>query len=653
MLLIKSLVRLRRKALLIQGLCALLAWTPLYLCTSVSQVYAANPGSMALKVRIDITPPDAISDLVVQKSTGTEGSLILNWTEPGNDGMVGQAASYSVRFSTTSNINNLTDFNAATVYNSGWIPGTGGSSRVQSVDNLIPGLTYYFAIRAQDAVGNIATWSRTGVNQTNFAAADDEPPAPVTGLSASAGGSQVTLTWSDLTTAQKTIDWDYYRIYRSSYSNFNPQIAVATTPLTNFIDTQQLVINVTYYYRIVGVDKGVTSVPPYYGNALESISWSTVSAMPIAPVPLAPSNLTGTAVSTTSILWQWQVASATQSGFNLYASTGGTLAQLGPNATSYLETNLTLNTSYGIMIRSFNGSGESTSSANQTRYTLSSPPLGLVSSTATTTTISLLWNANNNLMNTPYLIEIASNPVGPYTFTPLTIVTNTLYISTGLAESTTYTYRLSSENGDGVFNPTSIQISTMTTLIPPGQINTLAASMGPVQSSVLLQWVAPGNDGTSGNITGGLYDIRWSTNPINSDSDFSNIPNSSLYRETLATNTVQGSQQGLVVTGLQFSQILYFAMKVQDGVPNNFSVLSNVVSTNSQTDVIPPAAVTNLTATLISTTSAQLAWTAPGDDGTSFNNTFGAYDIRISTLPEVSLPSQVKTVLSPAKISLD
>jgi hypothetical protein len=48
-------------------------------------------------------------------------------------------------------------------------------------------------------------------------------------------------------------------------------------------------------------------------------------------------------------------------------------------------------------------------------------------------------------------------------------------------------------------------------------------------------------------------------------------------------------------------------------------------------DVTPPAAVTDLAASVVGTTSITLAWTAPGDDGNE--GTAGEYEIRVSTAP--------------------
>ena len=87
------------------------------------------------------------------------------------------------------------------------------------------------------------------------------------------------------------------------------------------------------------------------------------------------------------------------------------------------------------------------------------------------------------------------------------------------------------------------------------------------------------------------------------------------------------------ITGLLPDTDYYFAMKTADEVPN-WSTLSNVAAIRtgpSSSDIIPPAAVTNLAGTWPSGSTIDVTWTAPGDDGAF--GTAALYDIRCSKSP--------------------
>ena len=156
--------------------------------------------------------------------------------------------------------------------------------------------------------------------------------------------------------------------------------------------------------------------------------------------------------------------------------------------------------------------GRSSSSANLTRYTLANPPANVVSTGTSQTTVGITWNSNNNGSSTRYIIWRATSPandfVNYYQLSADTVL-NT-FTSTGLAEGATYTYRIAARNGDNT--DSSLVYSTAASLnVKPGAINTLSASLGAVEGTVILRWIAPGDDGSIGNITNGQYDIRWSS----------------------------------------------------------------------------------------------------------------------------------------------
>ncbi len=135
-----------------------------------------------------------------------------------------------------------------------------------------------------------------------------------------------------------------------------------------------------------------------------------------------------------------------------------------------------------------------------------------------------------------------------------------------------------------------------------------------------MNWTAPGDNGSSGTAT--TYDIRYSTSAITAG-NFS----SATQVTGAPAPAAAGTNQNMVVSGLTADTTYYFAMKTADEVPN-WSAISNVPSAHT-VDSVAPAAVSNLSCSNLTTTSVQLNWTAPGDNGSS--GTATSYDIRYST----------------------
>ncbi len=115
----------------------------------------------------EATPPAAVTDLLTTANTAS--SVTLNWTAPGDDGTVGTAAQYDIRYS-ISIITNA-DFNSATQAANLPVPSTAGTGETFTVTGLTENTTYFFALKTADEVPN---WS----GLSNVANATT-PPAPL------------------------------------------------------------------------------------------------------------------------------------------------------------------------------------------------------------------------------------------------------------------------------------------------------------------------------------------------------------------------------------------------------------------------------------------------------------------------------------------
>lgn len=105
----------------------------------------------------DTTPPACITDLRIGGiAAGSETILILYWTAPGDDDLVGTAALYDIRYARAL-ILTEEDWEAAIPLTGVPAPGPAGSTETFVVVGLVDdGEPYYFCIRAADEAFN---WS--------------------------------------------------------------------------------------------------------------------------------------------------------------------------------------------------------------------------------------------------------------------------------------------------------------------------------------------------------------------------------------------------------------------------------------------------------------------------------------------------------------
>lgn len=115
--------------------------------SSISNVASATIGDVG-----DSVPPEKVSDLRVEATTLRSVTLI--WTAPGDDGAVGAAAQYDLRYALTPI--SAQSWAVATPFPLGHTPGPAGAVESFTVAELQPAKAYYFALKAADEAAN---WS--------------------------------------------------------------------------------------------------------------------------------------------------------------------------------------------------------------------------------------------------------------------------------------------------------------------------------------------------------------------------------------------------------------------------------------------------------------------------------------------------------------
>lgn len=171
-------------------------------------------------------------------------------------------------------------------------------------------------------------------------------PAIPTGLLATPGDTQISLTWTASSGATG------YHVKRSTTSG-GPYVQVAAPAAASYTDTG--LTNGTVYYYVVSAINSVG----------ESPNSTQVNATPAgtAPPPV-PSGLLATA-GDAQVALSWTAVSAASS-YHVRRSTtsGGPYTQVGaPTSASYTDTGLTNGTTYYYVVSSLNSAGESSNSS--------------------------------------------------------------------------------------------------------------------------------------------------------------------------------------------------------------------------------------------------------------------------------------------------
>jgi len=379
----------------------------------------------------DLTPPAAPTGLAAVRG---DGQVALSWTANSETDL----ASYRV----------LRDgVEVATVT---------GTSYTDT--GLVNDRSYAYRLVAVDTHGNRSVPS-AAVSATPT---DLTAPAVPTGLAATGGDEQVTLTW----TANTEPDLATYRVLRDD-------IEIATvTGATSYLDTA-VVDDTTYAYRLVAVDT--------HGN--RSAPTAPVTATPTDRTPPAvPSGLTA-AGGDGRVTLSW--TANTEADLASYRVLRDDVEIATVTATSYVDATVVNDTAYTYRLVAVdthgNRSAPSTAvSATPTDLTAPGTPTGFAAVRGDGR-VDLSWAANPE-----------ADVVGYRLFRDgvlLTTLTGTTYADTAVTNDVTYTYRLAAVDGHG--NPsvaTAPVQATPTDLTAPAVPTGLAATGGDGQVS--LTWTA-------------------------------------------------------------------------------------------------------------------------------------------------------------------
>ena len=268
-----------------------------------------------------------------------------------------------------------------------------------------------------------------------------------------------------------------------------------------------LTIGTTHYYRVAT------------RNSEGLGSWSeTVTAVTRVLAPGAPLNLAAAAAGT-AINLSWDAPAsdggATITSYRIETSSDGDdWTELVPSVagTTYADTGLTVGTTHYYRVAARNSAGLGTASAavSQTARVVAPGAPQNLAAVSHGTTINLSWDApasDGGAEVTSYRIETSTD--GDDWSELVSSVTGTKYADTGLTIGTTYYYRVTARNSEGL-GATSGAVSATVIANLPGAPQSLSAASGG-RTSIDLSWDEPGSDGGSA-ITG--YGIETSADGL-------------------------------------------------------------------------------------------------------------------------------------------
>jgi hypothetical protein len=639
------------------------------------------PGGVMTLPPPDTMPPSAVANLAV--GTPTPTSLTLTWTAVGDDGGIGTATSYDLRYSTSAI--NASNFDSAMPVTGEPTPHVAGTAESMTVTGLSSSTTYYFALKAADEVPNWSPLSNVSSSATQ-PSPDTTPPAAVTTLVAdSTSSTTATLTWTavgdDGNEGQATSYQVRYQlgsaiISESQWQHATP--AEGTIPHSAPAGTMQrmtitgLTPGTTYGIGVRAIDDQgnvgglsnplvvttqiVTTPPPPPPS--DTTPPAAVGTLAVVSVTQTSATLGWTAVGDdgntgTATTYDFRYSTSAINASNWGSATRVT-GETAPKAAGQMErlmvTSLAAGVTYYFALKVAdevpNWSALSNSPSGTTQLPVDTIAPSEVTTLAvmstTRTTVLLSWTAvgddGNTGTATTYDLRYSTSNVTPGSFSSATQVigvsaprpagqAETLTV-TGLTAGTTYHFAIEvadeASNWSGLSNVADSATQSAPDTTSPGAVTTLAITSA-TPTAATLAWTAVGDDGGSG--TASTYDLRYSTTQIRGE-------NWDAAAQAVGEPAPQssGRPETFVVSGLTSGTAYYFALKAGDEVPN-WSDLSNVTTgaTPPMPDTASPGPVATLVVSSVTSTTATLTWTAVGDDGNE--GTAASYDLRYSTSP--------------------
>ncbi len=176
------------------------------------------------------------------------------------------------------------------------------------------------------------------------------PSNPTPADSAINQATSLSLQWNCTDADNDTLHYDVY------FGTDNPPATrVATAITARSFACNTLATSTTYYWKVLADDDNNTVV--------SGPVWRFTTSATGIPLPTAPTSLTATVVSSSSIRVDWTDNASNESGFVIESKTGAaafaTLGTVGSNIVTYTATGLQPSTLYYFRVKAQNSTGSS------------------------------------------------------------------------------------------------------------------------------------------------------------------------------------------------------------------------------------------------------------------------------------------------------
>ncbi|HEY4271533.1 MAG TPA: fibronectin type III domain-containing protein, partial [Candidatus Udaeobacter sp.] len=359
--------------------------------------------------------------------------------------------------------------------NYAFLTNAGAGTTAFTDSGLVDGTQYYYRVLAFNTGGSSSySNERSAITTLNS-------PTALTATTVSS--SQINLTWTDNSSSETG-----FKIERSPVNDlYFTQIATVGANVTTFTDSG-LAESTKYYYRVRA-----------YNAMANSTYTSEKNATTLSNLPMAPSGLTATVVSSSKITLTWTDNSNNETGFIISRKTGsgGTYADIhttNENMTTWSDTTVVDGTQYYYKVRATNSAGDSPNSNEVNGIAFLAAPTAFTVTAVSSSQIRLSWT-DNSATETGFKIE--RSPVNDLHFTQIaTVGANvTTFTDSSLTESTKYYYRVRAYNAMANSTYTSEKNATTLYNIPLAPSGLRVTST--TSSKVFLAWTD-----NSGNETG-------------------------------------------------------------------------------------------------------------------------------------------------------
>jgi len=341
--------------------------------------------------------------------------------------------------------------------------------------------------------------------------------------------------------------------------------------------------------------------------------WSDAVITYLTTPPVAPTGLTFTDITPSSMTLNWTDNSGNEEGFEVYRSNFSLfgyslITTTSAGAESYQDNGLAENTTYFYRVRAVNSGGASSDLVGSSTTFLSPPdaPSGLYFNNVTNSSIQLNWSDNSS-NEAGFEIYRATSLNGSYSLIETTAAGVISYVDLGLNDDTEYFYRVNAFNAGG--SSDYVAGSEFTLPDPPSAPSNLGFS-DITSTSIRLNW-----RDRSGNEDG--FEIHRAT---------------SLFGSYAQVGTVSANIETFEDTGLSGNTRYYYRVYAY-----NDGGLSDYVSGSEITSEDAPAAPSSLSFSGITSSSLVLNWSDNSDNETGFeirrsNSATGTF-ILITTTP--------------------